>query len=119
MSNKCYSKNGEDYRLDDISEFIENNELVLGDTIYIADAEYPLPSNFFDAETVIDQAKDAAYDDGGDYAEDFLENISTDAIAELNSFLHEWANKYAKVTWFIAQNVVERKITQEDLDNVI
>jgi hypothetical protein len=113
---KCYSYNGKEYYKEDFKEFIIDQEMVVGDTIYIADAVYTKPSELCDADDVIDAAKDRAYDLGEDWAEDYLDYVSVEAHKELTDLITAWLEKNGEITWFIAENVETRLLVESDFE---
>lgn len=75
---------------------------------WIVEGTCPLVSEFTpDADWVIDDMSQRAYDQGhGEYSEDFP-SVSDEAKAELDAFLGAWAEKYIKIDFWIADGEPE------------
>lgn len=106
-----YSMDGETYHDLPISELIDD-AINTGDidpmfddvlTIYKAQSKSLLASDLL--YPVNDQLLDAAYDQYGDFAEDWLDGITTDAQIELNNalklVLDGWATKHNQHPTFL------------------
>lgn len=113
--NISWSSNGEDFRYDTLSDLIDCEGPPVGKVVHFGDVCDIEPSDLIDADDVIQTMQDRAYDEAGEHAENYAENVSDEAVKELNDFLSAWINKYASPTFFVVKNVHEHIITEEDL----
>ncbi|WP_349616962.1 hypothetical protein [Azotobacter salinestris] len=113
---ECWSTNEEDFNSLSLDELIGSNEhLKVGDTVWKGEAVHPDPTSYIDAGDVIELIGGRAYDDCGEYAEDFPD-VSGEAKAELDELLAGWIRKHCSTTSFYkVSNVVEYTLTAEDL----
>lgn len=113
---KCYSRNDEEYNFESLHEVLqemdEDGDLREGAVYWEADSRRPEPAEFFDAERVIEEAAERAYEVGGDYAEDFGD-VSREAIAELQSLLKQWADKHCTVSFWTVHGTKQMHVTAE------
>ena len=68
-----------------------------------------------DGESIIDMLRDEAYEEGGEYAEDYLKDVSEAQRDELTEVLtnafNKWAAKYGyKPNFYPIENVKEYKL---------
>ena len=68
------------------------------------------------ADDVIEFAYERAYDEFGEYVEGFLDSVPIGAKNNLNTFLRDWLNSNAKVTFYGVKDCEKYIITQEDVD---
>lgn len=121
MSELCFSTDGEIFNATEKDEILGNlfsdRLLVVGATYYSADLVRPRSSSFFDVETILDAAQQAAYELCDEWAEDFLCDVGEDAKNELSRLISGWAEKHAPdVHFWLAQNITEHTIDQEEID---
>ena len=113
---KCYSNNNEYYEEIDKEEFISNleSDYEKGEEIhfYEADVKRLNHSDFVNcADSVIQTIQYCAYENVGDYSEDYLCDVSDKAKAELNSLISGWLeHHFLAPTSFKAVNVKEISI---------
>lgn len=116
MSSKCYSRNGEEFNHTELSDLLEemagDGDLNEGAEYWEAEARHMEAADFFDAETVIENAAERAYEEGGDYAEDFGD-VSKEAVAELDALLTAWANKHCSVNFYTVHAPKKMAVTAE------
>jgi len=74
-----------------------------GQTVWVGEVTDP-GTNWIIAEQVIDRIADAAYEIGGEHAEDFP-RISHEAKAELDAFLRRWQAEHCQPTFWTMRNV--------------
>lgn len=115
-----WSANDDEFGNRDFAEVLDalygDDELTVGRIVYYGerhtrDAAYFMP----DADHILDQAGDSAYDWGGEWAEDFGRDVPAEAKKELESLLAAWANKHLKVTFYQVENVKQYVLTEEDV----
>lgn len=116
---KCWSSNNEDFNCRELGDLLdENEELKVGDTVYVADVVHPSSSQFCDADDVIDTMRDRASDIGGEYAEDYPD-IADEAKAELNAFLAAWIDKHASPSFYTVINAKPYILSADDFAEVV
>lgn len=111
--------NREDWRhetLRDLLQWVAPTDMA-GKVVYVADKERPSASAYMpDADCVIDEIINTAWDEGGDYADDYPD-VSDEAKAKLNALLEAWADEHLPApTWWQCVNIREYVITQADID---
>ena len=55
------------------------------------------------------------YDLGDEYADGFMDDISSDAKIELNELLKNWMEKHVTINFYTVHSVREYVLTKEDL----
>lgn len=122
MSKLCFSADGEIFNATEKDEildslFSDDRLLVIGARYWSADLVRPKASSFFDVETILDAAQQAAYELCAEHAEDFLCDVGEDAKNELSRLISGWAEKHAPpVNFWLAQNITEHAIDQEEIN---
>ena len=111
----CYSTCEEDYSYTELEDAIfyilENNELKVGDEIYVWQGEYSKPAASRFSPDVIEHMEERSYDEFGEYAEDWP-NVTAEARKELQSeidvLIDKWAEKHnAKPTFYQVKETKE------------
>lgn len=111
---QCWGTNDEDFGCDTLDELLEQNgDLQPGDVVYVGEAHHPDPAEYADAEYVLDQVASQGYDDGGEYAENYPD-VSTEAQAQLNSFLRPWLRKHCAPSFYVVSNSRPHTLTEAD-----
>jgi hypothetical protein len=82
--------------------------------VKIAEKIKPSICDFINIDDMVDRIAENAYDDGGEYAEDYLYNLPSEQREELerniNTVLLDWAKKYNhEPNWFHGGKVVEER----------
>jgi hypothetical protein len=116
MSKQVWSKDEENFNCDSLSELIRDYDLISGNEVWFGAAYSPSPIRFIDADSIIEYAQERAYDDFGDYAEDFLNGVTDEEKKNLNDFLREWLERNADVTFYSVTDQEKYKITNEDIE---
>lgn len=115
-----WSTNEEEFRNADFGDVLDeldrDGDLEAGRTIYYG-TRINKPASYFmpDADSILDQAGDAAADFGGEWAEDFGRDVTKEAKQELETVLAEWANKHLRVDFYQLENVKPYTLTAEDV----
>jgi hypothetical protein len=109
----CWSNNDENFH-SDIELVVD--QLNVGDIIYEGVMVPPDVSKWIDADSVIDDIKCQADDECGEYAEDFLSNVSNEAKQELGKLIADWVNKHDKPHFWSVENVRQRAVTEADYE---
>ncbi|MDN7441162.1 hypothetical protein QZM64_18555 [Burkholderia cepacia] len=111
-----WSRNNEDFTCDELAELLDmNDDLAVGDVVFIGEAAPINPKHLCDADDVIDMIGERAYDEVGEYA-DCYPDVTPEARAELDALLAGWIEKHAKPTFYSVINVREHIITAEDME---
>jgi hypothetical protein len=114
-SDEYWSRDEEHFSYETLGELLDcNDDLEVGDTVYTGNGITPDPAEWVDADDVIEQLACRAYDESGEFAEDYPE-VSEEAKAELDELLAAWARKHCTPTFYLINNVREYEITAEDL----
>jgi hypothetical protein len=113
---ECWSVDVETFRSESLGDLIDRHsgELEVGQTVYVGQSVRPDPARYVDADTVIEQMGELAYDDCSESAEDFPD-VTKEARQELEDLLKAWATKHCTVTFWQVLNVREYVLTAEDL----
>ena len=120
--NYCYSKDGEIYRdevLEDLIASYPTPQEALGAVYYRGEAIHPFPSSFFNVDYFIEDMMERAYDEHGEYAEDYLTDLSDDKVKELEGIIANWLDLNVNVSFYRVVNITGMQITQEDIDNYL
>lgn len=115
-----YSLDGENFRFDDINEALAELE-VEGDLVdgHMIEAGTPTrheASEFFRIDDLIDGLRDRAYEEAGEWADDFPD-LSKDQRAELESIISNWLDRSIKVTFWTVNGAKPFEITQALIDS--
>lgn len=110
---KIYSLNGEDY-FEDFQDII-TDEVEVGGTYWEADKKTYAPSHFFSFAGMLEDLRDRAFEEAGDFAEDFgkfrSEHDRDACEAEIRAVL----DKYLTCSFFTAKNPIECTFTKDEL----
>lgn len=116
MSKWCYSLCGHNYYgvFDTKEEAIKEGETEAReyekDSFFVARAVFTFKPHI-DAENVIEEIQQNAYDNGGEYAETYLDDVKREHRDELeeklNEVLSNWINKYGYTPDFYSVEDVE------------
>lgn len=114
---EAWSTNNEDFNYSSLEDLIDSNsgELAVGQTVYVGDGRKPKLSEFCDANDVIEMMQNRACDIGGEYAESFMDDVSGEAVQELDDLLKSWMEKHVTVNFYTVHNVREYVLTEDDL----
>lgn len=118
----AYSTDEESYSLDFCSMLdslrcdYDDAELV-GKPYWVGDKHQHPASHFFNgsAERLIEHAQSFAWDNFGEYTDDFLDDVKPEAVAELQALIEAWADKHVNVNFWTVVNVRKLAVTEEDL----
>lgn len=112
-----YSRNNEYFIFESMAEILsdmnDDGDLVVGNIFWQAEAEEFKASEFFSADSLIEDAQTQAYDHGGEWAEDFGDDISKEAKAELERLISEWADKHVSVRFWRCKDAKEVVVTEQ------
>lgn len=69
-------------------------------------------ANFLNVDRIVDDMGEVAYDECGEWAEDYLDDVTEDQKNELEALICQWADKHGlKPTWFMIENIETIKFT--------
>lgn len=113
---QVWSKDEEYFACESLSELIRDHDLSVGKVVYFGNASHPSPSTFIDADNIIEQAQERAYDEYGDHAEFFLDGVTEEEKKILNDFLWEWLDRNSDVTFYMVSDVSPYTVTELDIE---
>ncbi len=116
-----YSLNGEDFQEGCASEALQalddDGRLTIGTEYRLGVSERPDPADFFDVDHLIEQMQERAYDVGGEFAEDYLTDLTEEQVQNLRQVVNTWLSSVKpQVNFFNVKNIQTFKVTQEDID---
>lgn len=113
---ECWSANGEDFVYRSLRDLLDSHpDLEPGDVVHVGEADHPETRQLIDAEDVMDQMTDRAWDIAGEYAEDYPD-VSKEAKAELDQLLEAWIAKHCPLEFFVVKNAKKYTLTAADLE---
>jgi hypothetical protein len=114
MNEKVYSLNGEEFNFDDPEEayeravddgLIEQGERL---SLYEGEKEAQEHSNFYSIQSFIEDMTSAAYDEGGEYAEDYIAELESLDYSDLYKTIAAWFDEHVpQPTFFLVRNSKE------------
>jgi len=118
MSNKCYSRDDEQFKFDSIGDLFDDmgcdDELKVGAIYYEADSRPVAPSDFYSVGRILEEM-DETIELGECYDND-ASNVSEEAKAELDAFLTGWIEKHINLRyWMIIGKSRQCVVTEDDL----
>lgn len=116
-THECWSVDEENFNCSSLDELIlSHDDLVVGGTAWKADAVEIDPASYISASDVTEMLSERAYDDVGEYAEDWP-CVTGEATAELDALLRDWVHKHCKegMTFYRVRNSTAYTLTAEDL----
>lgn len=114
---KVYSRDEERFQ-DDLCEVLADLDgdgyLEPGATIYEADKVEYVASKFFrgGVDDIIETIRDQAWEEAGEFAESFAENITKEKLAELETLISNWLDANVRVNFFTVRNVKPVEVTE-------
>lgn len=117
----CYSLNGDDFQEGCASEALQQLDddgcLILGAEYRLGVSRKPDPADFFDVENLVEQMQERAYDVGGEFAEDYLSDLTEEQVHDLDRVVKAWLSSVKpSVSFFNVKEIQTFKVTQEDID---
>lgn len=112
-----WSANEEDFHMSSLVDLIDctyykSADEMLGQTVYYGEA-VPPSTQFINATDIIDMISEQAYNQGGEYSEDYP-NCSAQDTKDLEDFITEWQARFTS-RWRTVKNVKEYTLTEYDL----
>ena len=116
-----YSLNGDDFQEGCASEALQalhdDGQLTLGTEYRLGVSDKPDPADFFDVDHLIEQMQERAYDVGGEFAEDYLADLTEEQVKNLRQVVNAWLSSVnPHVNFFSVKQIQTFKVTQEDID---
>lgn len=114
---ECWGLDDCEFRYSSLCDLIDSNsgELEAGQVVYFAEQVPADTSIFFDADGLIERLNEAAYDNHGEYAEDWPGTVKQKAKDQFNAFLDKWIEKNCPATFYGVRNIKPYTLTAEDL----
>lgn len=114
ISDETWSAIEELFNCDSLGELLDENEdFKVGATVWKGE-KFPINiAGYVDAGDIIEMLGERAYDDVGEFAEDWPD-VPDEARQELDALLSEWISKNCTATFYRVRNVIEYKLTAED-----
>lgn len=114
---QCWSIDECDFSHATLGDLLDcNDEIEAGAVVYVGTPVRNAPSMFVDdADNIIERMNERAYDEHGECAEDFPDDVTKEAKDELTAFLIAWADKHCEARFYSVDNIREHTITAEDL----
>ena len=125
MTEYAYSTNEEDFHRDieDIYGSVlcdfDNEEDLRNYTYYRGEIWQPQPSTFFRLDWLYEQIEGQAYDEFGEYAENYLDSLTPEKNLEFEKLISNWLDENLKPTCFTVRNVVPMKFTEEEIQDLL
>jgi hypothetical protein len=119
----CYSVNGEDFQDGCASEALQalddDGLLTIGTEYRLGVSVRPDPADFLDVNHLIEQMQESAYDAGGEFAEDYLADVTEEQVRELDRAIKAWLSSVnPSVTFFKVKEIQTFKVTQDDINEI-
>lgn len=113
-SSECWSSDEENFRYDSLGELLDAEEIDVGQTVYVGEQSDASAYGFVDADDIIEQFNERAYDEFGECAEDWPD-VTKEAKAELNAYLAAWIERHSPQRFYRVVNVKKYTVSPEDL----
>lgn len=112
---ECWSKDNEEFNSEDLGDLLETwgDELRPGHTAYRGKAKKPAISSMVDADFVIEEIAERAWDYGGEHAEGYPE-VTPEHKAKLQAFLEQWLNECPAPRFWQVIDVQPYVLTADD-----
>ena len=76
-------------------------------------------TSYFNVDHLIESINERAYDECGDFAEDYLQKLPQDVIDDLENVVCKWAEKHdLEPIWFMVEDIVEVKVFPVDKEDI-
>lgn len=116
-----FSLNGDDFQEGGASEALQalddDGQLTLGAEYRLGVSDRPDPADFFDVNHLIEQMQERAHDVGGEFAEDYLTDLTDEQVLDLDRVVKAWLSSVnPQVSFFSVKQIQTFKVTQEDID---
>lgn len=120
-----YSSNDEDFNhteewnaMLELQENVWPDPLIVGEScIYRAKFKRTVPSDFisiYTVDSIIDDLRNQAYDEAGEWSESFLDELKSEDITELSLYLKKWFDDRASCRFRVIEGKSEKVFLTED-----
>lgn len=76
-------------------------------------------TSYFSVDHLLESINEYAYNECGDFAEDYLQKLPQDVIDDLENVVCKWAEKHdLEPTWFMVEDIVELKVYPVDKEDI-
>lgn len=121
MTDYCYSTNEEEFNYTSEWECLERlwdeDYLQEGAVFFRGTSKKGSASDYFIMNRVVEDMQERAWDECGEWAEGFLEDVPEKKWKELDKYICKWLDKNAKVNFYTVENVEKIVVTQEMVDS--
>lgn len=114
---ECYSRDEESFQEEDELEIVwsiisdyENLLEAIGHTYYKGESYAPKPSALFNLDRAIENMEEDAWDEYGEWSEDFLAGQN---FKELETLINNWLDENVKISFFAVKDTVQKSVTKE------
>ena len=126
MSDGCFSTDEEIFRdeneedvVDAIISGFEDPYKAVGVAYWESNPKRPSPSSMFRIQWLIEEIQENAWDNYGEFAEDFLNDLPNEKVEELEKLIVDWLDSNVNVSFWQVHNTEERAITKEMVDKYV
>jgi hypothetical protein len=119
---RVFSTSDDEGFSDDFSSMVDSlltqhEKLTPGLVYYVGDKREFAPSDFMRGVggTILEYARDQAWQEVDEWSEDFANRVKPEAMAELQAVVNAWADKHLRVTFWGVKNIREATITEQDV----
>ena len=117
-----WSRDGERFDEDGLQELIASHDLQVGDVVSRGEKIAHDPTEWVHsmdiANDILERLSERSYDECGEFAEDYPNKPSNEALDELDAFLDAWLPKHFQPSFWGVVNMADYTITQADVDEV-
>lgn len=116
--NQCWSVDEENFSYNSLDDLIDDNgDIEIGRTVWVADKVPITPLELCSGYDVIDKICDRASEIGGDYADNFIEELSGSKSKEqcLDKIIEKWITDNCEIGFWRAENIKEYEIIAQDI----
>lgn len=118
----CYSLDEEAFTTgekgDALDDLYGRDELQVGREYFLGASIKPKASTYFNFDRLIEDMQEAAYDDGGEHAEDYLADLPDEKGAELAAMIEKWLDENVAPRFYKVTQVQRFTVTQADIDEL-
>lgn len=116
----CYSLDEETFttgeKWDAIDDLFGRDELQVEREYFLGASIKPKASTYFNFDRLIEDMQEAAYDDGGEHAEDYLADLPDEKGADLAAMIEKWLDENVTPHFYKVANIQRFTVTQADID---
>ena len=94
----------------------DNPVEAIGYTYYKGTSYTPKPSSLFNLDRAIENMEESAYDEYGEWSEDFTSGTD---FKELEKLIDNWLDENVKVKFFAVKDIVQKSVTKEMVEEYL